>query len=49
MTNIKELNNYIKTLKRDVIVLEYLLQEKCSDELEAFDELQYYEEFIENY
>ena len=49
MSNIKELNDYIKTLKRDVIVLEYLLYEKCSDELEGFDELEYYENHIENY
>ncbi len=47
MADIKELNEYIKTIKRDLIVLEYLLYEKCSKELD-FDEIEYYEEYISN-
>ncbi|MBS3152650.1 hypothetical protein J4230_04540 [Candidatus Woesearchaeota archaeon] len=49
MVNIKELNEYIKTLKRDVIVLQYLLYEKCCQELKEFDELEYYEKFIKSH
>ena len=49
MADIKNLNDYIKTLKRDVVVLQYLLYEKCNDELEGFDEYEYYEELMEKY
>ncbi|MBI2148348.1 hypothetical protein HYU23_01600 [Candidatus Woesearchaeota archaeon] len=46
MTEIKELNEYIKILKRDIAVIKYLLYQKASEELQEFDELEYYEEFM---
>ena len=49
MINLKNLNNYIKTLRRDIAVLEYLTFKELTNDMKYEDEIEEYQRFIAKY